>query len=82
MKWILTLYVCSVLSGECFTPTQDTNFSYEKEYNSHYECVRNGLGDSYEFLFASGVFNQEQIEKFKIYPKFTCITEKENKQDA
>jgi hypothetical protein len=81
MKWVLTLYVCSVLNGECYTPSKES-FDYKKEYGTHYGCVRSGLGDSFEYLFSGDNFSADQVEKFKLYPKFTCITEKENKEDA
>jgi hypothetical protein len=81
MKWVLTLYVCSVLSGECVTPKQE-HFSYKTEYGTHYGCVRAGLGDSFELMFNGESLSANQIETYKLYPKFTCITEKENKEDT
>ena len=75
MKWILTLYICSVISGECVTPKQE-HFSYKTEYGTHYGCVRAGLGDSFELMFDGKSFSANQIEGYQLYPKFSCIPEK------
>ena len=75
MKWVLTLYVCSVLSGECVTPKQE-HFSYKTDYGTHYGCVRAGLGDSFELIFNGETFSADQVETFQLYPKFSCIIEK------
>ena len=74
MKWILTLYVCSILSGECVTPKPEF-FEYKKEYGTHYGCVRAGLGDSFELMFDGKSFTASQIEEYKLYPKFSCLPE-------
>ena len=55
------------MSGECYT-----NPDYPKTFDSHYECMRAGLAESYEILIADNNFTEEHIEKFKLYPKFVC----------
>ena len=67
MKFLLTVFVCSVASGDCYT-TQD----YPKTFNSHHDCIRAGLSESYEVLIADGTFTEEQINKLQLYPKFHC----------
>ena len=81
MKWILTLYICSVISGECVTPKQE-HFSYKTEYDTHYGCVRAGLGDSFELMFDGKSFSANQIETYQLYPKFSCIPEEIKKEDT
>ena len=67
MKFLLTIMVCSVVTGECFTPPD-----YPKTKDSHYQCVRDGLGETYEVLIADGTFTEDQINKMQLYPKFHC----------
>ena len=66
MKFFLTIYICSSIAGNCFT--HDT---YPKPQNNYYDCVRNGLSESYEILY-QGDFKQEDVVKYKMYPKFVC----------
>ena len=74
MKFILTVYICSLLSGECVIPQdKESEFNYPKEYNTHYGCVRDGLGESFEILFNGDYFNADAIETWKLYPKFVCL---------
>ena len=67
MKFLLTIMVCSVVTGECYTPPD-----YPKTKDSHYQCVRDGLGETYEALIADSNFTEEQIEKLRLYPKYIC----------
>ena len=66
MKFFLTIYICSSIAGNCFT--HDT---YPKPQDSYYDCVRNGLSESYEILY-QGDFKQEDVVKYRMYPKFAC----------
>jgi hypothetical protein len=37
MKFILTVYICSLISGECVIPQdKEAGFNYPKEYGTHY----------------------------------------------
>ena len=58
MKFLLTVFICSVASGDCYT-----NNDYPKVFNNHHDCIRAGLSDSYEVLFAEGNFTEENINK-------------------
>ena len=66
MKFFLTIYICSSIAGNCFT--HDT---YPKPQDSYYDCVRNGLSESYEILY-QGQFSQQDVVKLRMYPKFVC----------
>jgi len=41
-------------------------------YDTHYECVQKGLGESYSILFDSDLFNTEIINIAELYPRFSC----------
>ena len=71
MKFLLTLYICSAITGTCIVPIQDP-YTYPKEFNTHYECVRAGLTESYEILYAEKFFTEESITEYELYPKFGC----------
>ena len=72
MKFILTVFICSVLDGQCYT-----NPKYPKTFDSHYDCMSAGLTESYEVLIADGNFTEEQINNLQLYPKFICQPIKE-----
>jgi hypothetical protein len=61
MKFLLIVYICSAMSGECFT-----NKDYPKVFPDHHDCIRAGLSESYEIIYAEGNFTNQ------LYPKFTC----------
>ena len=60
------------MSGECYT-----NKEYPKIFPDHHDCVRAGLSESYEIIYAEGNFTKEIINNNQLYPKFTCIPEKD-----
>jgi hypothetical protein len=66
MKFFLTIYVCSTIVGNCVT-----TLTYPKPQESYYDCVRNGLSESYDILY-QGKFSEQDVVKFRMYPKFTC----------
>ena len=68
MKFLLTVYICSAISGDCYT-----NPDYPKLFPDHHDCITAGLSDSYEIIYAEGNFNKEDINNNQLYPKFTCI---------
>jgi hypothetical protein len=68
MKFLLTIYICSAISGDCFTSPD-----YPKVYDDHHDCVRAGLSESYEIIYAEGNFTKDQINNTQIYPKFICL---------
>jgi len=71
MKFLLTLYICSELTGTCIIPMEKP-YVYPKSFNSHYACVRAGLSDSFEILYAEKFFNESNINEHGLYPKFGC----------
>jgi len=71
MKFFLTVFICSVLDGKCIVPMQDP-YNYPKIYDTHYECVKDGLSQSFEILFAEKFFDQKSINTVELYPKYTC----------
>ena len=71
MKFLLTIYICSLVSGECISPKLE-QFEMSQFYGTHYGCVRAGLGNSFEILFDGKTFSSNVIEKMELYPKFSC----------
>ena len=68
MKWMLIVYICSAVEGECRNPPE-----YPVIKNSYYECVQDGLGDAYEILFGSdSIFTPEVILNSQLYPQYKC----------
>ena len=52
--------------GNCFI-----HESTPKPQDSYYDCVRNGLSESYEILY-QGKISEQDVVKFKMFPRFTC----------
>ena len=78
MKFLLTIYICSAMSGEW-----STNPTYPKVFPDHHDCIRAGLSESYEIIYAEGNFTKEDINNLQLYPKFVCIpTKDEGKIEA
>ena len=71
MKFLLTLYICSLATGECVTPKLE-ELGMKQFYGTHYGCVRAGLGDSFELLFDGKIFPREIVNQYELYPKFSC----------
>jgi len=72
MKFLLTIYICSAISGDCYTGPQ-----YPKVFDDHHDCVRAGLSESYEIIYAEGNFTKEQINETQVYPRYTCLPKKD-----
>ena len=73
MKWMLIVYICSAVEGECRNPPE-----YPAIKNSYYECVQDGLGDAYEILFGSdSIFTPEMILNSQLYPQYKCTPVKD-----
>ena len=66
MKFFLTIYICSSIAGNCFI-----HESTPRPQDNYYDCVRNGLSESYEILYQGKISEQDMV-KFKMYPKFAC----------
>ena len=77
MKYILILYMCSMVSGECPTSTISG-----WQFENHYDCVNAGYGVSqqtFRNLQDLEEWSREYIEQQKIAIRFEC---KELKVDA
>ena len=73
MKWMLVVYICSGIAGECRTPPE-----YPAIKDTYYECVQDGLGDAYELLFGSdSIFTPEMILNSQLYPQYKCTPVKD-----
>jgi hypothetical protein len=60
------------MSQECYT-----NKDYPKVFPDHHDCIRAGLSESYEIIYAEGNFTKDEINNSQLYPKFTCIPQKD-----
>jgi hypothetical protein len=68
MKFLLVVYICSAVEGECYIPPE-----YPAIKNTYYECVQDGLGDSFEILFGSdSIFTTKMITDSQLYPQYKC----------
>ena len=70
MKYILILYMCSMVSGECPTSTI-SGYQFE----NHYDCVNAGYGVSqqtFRNLEDLEEWSREYIEQEKIAIRFEC----------
>tara|TARA_R110001592_G_scaffold83257_1_gene246506 strand:+ start:174 stop:407 length:234 start_codon:yes stop_codon:yes gene_type:complete len=70
MKYVLILYMCSVINGEC--PSSQTS-AYE--FDNHVDCVLDGYKISHNtFINLQKIedFKRERIEREKIVIKFEC----------
>ena len=70
MKYILILYMCSMVSGECPTSTISG-----WQFENHYDCVNAGYGVSqqtFRNLQDLEEWSREYIEEQKIAIRFEC----------
>ena len=70
MKYILILYMCSMVSGECPTSTISG-----WQFENHYDCVNAGYGVSqqtFRNLEDLEEWSKEYIEEQKIAIRFEC----------
>ena len=72
MKFLLIVYICSAVEGECRTPLQ-----YPSVKDSYYECVHDGLGEAYDLLFGDSIFPKEMIIESQLYPQYRCTPVKD-----
>jgi len=72
MKFLLVVYICSAIEGECRTPPE-----YPKIKDSYYECVQHGLGEAYDLLFGGNIFTREMIINSQLYPQYKCTPVKD-----
>ena len=70
MKYILVLYMCSMLSNSCPTSTVA---GYQ--FTNHYDCVNAGYAiaqSTFRNLEELEEYNRDYIEQSKIVVKFEC----------
>ena len=70
MKYILILYMCSMVSGECPSSTISG-----WQFENHYDCVNAGYGVSqqtFRNLEDLEEWSKEYIEEQKIAIRFEC----------
>ena len=72
MKFLLVVYICSAIEGECRTPPE-----YPKIKDNYYECVQHGLGEAYDLLFGDSIFTKEMIINSQLYPQYRCTPVKD-----
>ena len=51
-----------------------------KVFPDHHDCIRAGLTESYEILYAEGNFTKEQINNIQLYARYTCTPIKDEGQ--
>ena len=61
IKFLLTVYICSAIGGDCYT-----NPDYPKVFDDHHDCIRAGLSDSYEIIYAEGNFTKDEIRSLVV----------------
>ena len=71
MKFLLTLYVCSVMHNNCMPVSQEIH-PYQIIHDTFDSCIKDGLGQSFEVFFNGNVIDINQINESKLYPKFVC----------
>ena len=70
MKYVLVLYMCSMLSGKC---PSSTFAGYQ--FTNHYDCVNAGYGvaqQTFRSLEELEEFERDYIEREKIAIRFEC----------
>ena len=72
MKFLLTIYLCAAVNGECIQPIL-SEYNIDQYYNDHYGCVKSGLGESFELLYSGEFFDKETINEWQLYPTFSCV---------
>ena len=69
MKFILTLYICSIVGNNCmYVPTE--MHEYQNTHDTFSGCIKDGLGESFELFFNGDILKLDQIDKSQLYPKF------------
>jgi hypothetical protein len=68
MKFFLTIYICSQLTGVCVIPP-----GYPKSIADYYSCNKAGMGEAYAIMFGEkALIEEESITRNRLYPKYTC----------
>jgi hypothetical protein len=70
MKFVLVLYLCSMLTGKCIEP-QVPGY----QFNTHYDCAFAGYAlaqESLKMLSTDEYYGLERINQEKIAIRFEC----------
>jgi len=70
MKFILVMYLCSTISGQC-----PSNSISGLQFDNHYDCVANGYRvahNTFLNLKETEELDREQVEREKLVVKFEC----------
>tara|TARA_R100000995_G_scaffold76625_1_gene46323 strand:- start:132 stop:344 length:213 start_codon:yes stop_codon:yes gene_type:complete len=65
MKILLSLIICSQVAGTCMPP-----YEWPETFNTSYDCLKFGYEESLKKIKEIG---REDINKYNMYVKFTCI---------
>lgn len=64
MKYLITLYVCSFISGVC-----DQIGVVNREFDTYHECVKHGYRSAYNYF---NTLDKETVEVEKQAIRFEC----------
>tara|TARA_R100000664_G_scaffold7414_1_gene12520 strand:- start:1816 stop:2028 length:213 start_codon:yes stop_codon:yes gene_type:complete len=64
MKFLLTLFLCSTVAGECMPP-----YPWPDTFKDEYECMLFGYEEASKKLIEMG---RDDVNKHQMWIKFTC----------
>tara|TARA_R100000664_G_scaffold33333_1_gene50202 strand:+ start:71 stop:283 length:213 start_codon:yes stop_codon:yes gene_type:complete len=64
MKFLLTLFLCSTVAGECMPPYQ-----WPEAFKDEYDCMLFGYEEASKKLIEMG---RDDVNKHQMWIKFTC----------
>ena len=67
MKILLSLIICSQVAGTCMPP-----YPWPETFSTQYDCLTFGYEESLRKMEEIG---REEVNKYNIYIRFTCIPE-------
>ena len=65
MKILLSLIICSQVAGTCMPP-----YPWPETFRTQYDCLTFGYEESLRKMEEIG---REEVNKYNIYIRFTCI---------
>ena len=67
MKILLSLIICSQVAGTCMPP-----YPWPETFSTQYDCLTFGYEESLRKMEELG---REEVNKYNVYIRFTCIPE-------
>jgi len=64
MKFLLTLFLCSTVAGECMPPYQ-----WPQAFKDEYDCMLFGYKEASKKLTEMG---RDDVNEYQMWIKFTC----------